>query len=814
MKVRKYRVRPSLLVDHSITSYLPHNTSEGRKYTKTIKINFATKKRSSTDVKNNGSTVSDVKAAQRPNQDNMEQRSLETIPSVSNRKPTTYPKSCVTAPQRLGTLTGPSVSSPEPKQRHLLGDSRIVPLIQRPPSLSTPQDVSPEPFAFRDQKASRGVNGKAKPESSTLLTFSDWPNATLDTKEKSFDARHLEEQEEPSVERNDAGTDYVAKLYPHPRREKQADGQHQGLEARFSSEQHRLLSTGELKFPTAPNLDDNEEEEEDEEGASGSEGRVTPKTLASDSAAPPSPLDPSTLISKYKQGIAHLGLTYQTTSRSLLRQLRNLNLGREKWWPKAEPVVADTISVDSNSPVPVTQASSSLELLQKYRADSLDTTPSVLNENTPPRLPVPNPISAKLPPRYAKKSNRRLLVSSRRLANMTFIENVPNFSWRLRYFQRRNQEKPPLPPLETVVTKWGIYWWGYELAEIAPFFINSIEGFNLLRSLNIALPERLQSYFRAIAGAYHADNPYHNFFHCIQVYHVAWLLLSRYGFAQYLKPVEILGTLLGALCHDVDHPGLNNDFLIAIQHPTALLYNDVSVLENHHCAFSFRIFDAYPGYDFREGMSESDRRTLRRTFIRGVLATDMQTHSVKLGNFSNRVQRHDLGAELLSCSNTEDRNLVVEMVLHAADISNPITPKPYFRHWASLIVEEFNLQCDRESMLGLEPTAFMNCRTEKARIDCQIGFIEFIVLPVWKTMALVAPELNAVVKQGEDNASYWHRSAKAYASSEPSTCHKKRIPCNFTFRSALFRHLHPSSIINSPGIGLGQLQPTAFKRMD
>lgn len=41
---------------------------------------------------------------------------------------------------------------------------------------------------------------------------------------------------------------------------------------------------------------------------------------------------------------------------------------------------------------------------------------------------------------------------------------------------------------------------------------------------------------------------------------------------------------MAALSHDVDHPGLNNGFLVNTLDEMALLYNDQSVLENHHVA--------------------------------------------------------------------------------------------------------------------------------------------------------------------------------------------------------------------------------------
>lgn len=40
------------------------------------------------------------------------------------------------------------------------------------------------------------------------------------------------------------------------------------------------------------------------------------------------------------------------------------------------------------------------------------------------------------------------------------------------------------------------------------------------------------------------------------------------------------------MSHDFDHRGTNNNFLINSKQPLAILYNDKSVLENHHAAAS------------------------------------------------------------------------------------------------------------------------------------------------------------------------------------------------------------------------------------
>ena len=53
--------------------------------------------------------------------------------------------------------------------------------------------------------------------------------------------------------------------------------------------------------------------------------------------------------------------------------------------------------------------------------------------------------------------------------------------------------------------------------------------------------------------------------------------------------LELLGCYLAAIIHDYGHRGVNNDFLIKTGDPLAMLYNDVSPMENHHVAAAFAL---------------------------------------------------------------------------------------------------------------------------------------------------------------------------------------------------------------------------------
>ena len=77
--------------------------------------------------------------------------------------------------------------------------------------------------------------------------------------------------------------------------------------------------------------------------------------------------------------------------------------------------------------------------------------------------------------------------------------------------------------------------------------------------------------------------------HAASVLHMAHMLLDcpeglkEVGFVDQEGHLEA-AMLMAAICHDYQHPGLNNDFLIKSHDPLALSYNDKSPLENHHAS--------------------------------------------------------------------------------------------------------------------------------------------------------------------------------------------------------------------------------------
>ena len=85
-------------------------------------------------------------------------------------------------------------------------------------------------------------------------------------------------------------------------------------------------------------------------------------------------------------------------------------------------------------------------------------------------------------------------------------------------------------------------------------------------------------------------------------------------FQNVFTPLEVMAAIFSAAIHDVDHPGLTNQYLINTSSELALMYNDESVLENHHLAVAFKILQ-YPECDIFVNLTKKQRQMVRKMVI-------------------------------------------------------------------------------------------------------------------------------------------------------------------------------------------------------
>ena len=91
-------------------------------------------------------------------------------------------------------------------------------------------------------------------------------------------------------------------------------------------------------------------------------------------------------------------------------------------------------------------------------------------------------------------------------------------------------------------------------------------------------------------------------------------------FQSWLSDLEIFALLFSAIIHDFDHTGTTNNFHVQSNSSLAFLYNDRSVLENHHVAAFFRTMQDNDCF-ILGNMSMTEFREFRSLMIEMVLHT-------------------------------------------------------------------------------------------------------------------------------------------------------------------------------------------------
>ncbi|XP_067937272.1 3',5'-cyclic-AMP phosphodiesterase 4C-like isoform X3 [Watersipora subatra] len=284
---------------------------------------------------------------------------------------------------------------------------------------------------------------------------------------------------------------------------------------------------------------------------------------------------------------------------------------------------------------------------------------------------------------------------------------------------------------------------------------------NLLNLFQIN-PQTLVTYLMHLEAHYHTDVPYHNNMHAADVVQSAHVLLN----AQVLKPIfndlEVLATLFACAAHDVDHPGVSNQFLVVTEAELAYLYNDESVLENHHIALGFQLLKD-EGCNVFSQLTPKQWKTVRKMAIDMVLATDMSKHMGLLADLKTMVETKKVAAAYeLKLDNYAERIQVLQNLVHCADLSNPTKPRNYYNQWTTRITEEFFRQGDKEKKLDIaispmceRPNSDMEYNECVAKT--QVGFITYIVHPLWETWGDLVSNAEVQLAHLEENRDYYNR---------------------------------------------------------
>ncbi|XP_076198598.1 dual specificity calcium/calmodulin-dependent 3',5'-cyclic nucleotide phosphodiesterase 1A isoform X6 [Aptenodytes patagonicus] len=294
-------------------------------------------------------------------------------------------------------------------------------------------------------------------------------------------------------------------------------------------------------------------------------------------------------------------------------------------------------------------------------------------------------------------------------------------------------------PAEVILTFKDVDKWSFDV-----FALNEASGehslkfmmyelftrYDLLSRFKIPVPN-LISFAEALEVGYSKyKNPYHNLIHAADVTQTVHYIMIHTGIMHWLTELEILAMIFAAAVHDYEHTGTTNNFHIQTRSDVAILYNDRSVLENHHVSAAYRLMQEEE-MNILANLTKDDWRELRSLVIEMVLSTDMSGHFQQI-----KTMRHTL-------QQTEgvDKAKAMSLILHAADISHPAKSWELHYRWTMALMEEFFRQGDKEAALGLQFSPLCD-RKSTLVAQSQIGFIDFIVEP---TFSLLTDSMEKIV---------------------------------------------------------------------
>ena len=224
----------------------------------------------------------------------------------------------------------------------------------------------------------------------------------------------------------------------------------------------------------------------------------------------------------------------------------------------------------------------------------------------------------------------------------------------------------------------------------------------------------------------------------------------------------------------------------------AILYNDRSVLENHHAAAAWSLFLSDPRFNFLVHLERAEFKRFRYLIIEAILATDLKRHFEILAEFNAKV--NDADAPGIDWTNETDRLLAMQMCIKLADINGPCKVHNIHVQWTHRIAEEFyeqvfettsldffdqivyNVRCagrsqgDEEAALGMPISPYMD-RNNPQLAKLQESFINHLVAPLcnaYGEAGLLPGEWDDGIQDDEDDESL------------PSSCYSGRSDHDIT----------------------------------
>ncbi|XP_041484110.1 probable 3',5'-cyclic phosphodiesterase pde-5 isoform X2 [Lytechinus variegatus] len=241
--------------------------------------------------------------------------------------------------------------------------------------------------------------------------------------------------------------------------------------------------------------------------------------------------------------------------------------------------------------------------------------------------------------------------------------------------------------------------------------------------------------------------PYHNWTHAFSVAHSVYTMIKT-GNGQVFNPLEALALFVACLCHDLDHRGKNNAFMVNTASPLASVYS-TSTMEHHHFNMTITILQN-DGHNIFKHLSSEEYKQVLGDIRHAILATDLALF------FPNKAKLKKIVEEKkFSWDNQEHRSLCRAIAMTACDLVAVVKPFDLQQKVALEIFEEFYQQGDEEKAAGRNPIPMMDRDRAHELPANQVSFIVGICLPCYDLLAQLVPSAKPMYDGAAKNLQNW-----------------------------------------------------------